>query len=196
MVGRRLFHVESTRITPARSHRNYRPLLPSHHSPIQKNGNGNQGCYLAGISDALGHFLLTLLNVEVLPIFGAVVQVNDAGIDHDVLDDIHEVEADVTIPETQRVQLAKARIGQGLFRKRVLLVDPSCRVTGVDDQRLLVASHIKPWRDASNAERINGYNGIMLSPHVDALFDEYLISFENEVKILVPEPLPKSVLDR
>ena len=172
------------------------PLLPTHHSPIQNNGNGNQGCYLAGISDALGHLLLALLNVEVLPNFAAVAQVNDSGIDHDVLDDIHEIEADVTIPETQRVQLAKARVGQGLFRKRVLLVDPCCRVTGVDDQRLLIASHIKPWRDASNAERINGYNGVMLSPHVDALFDEHLISFENEGKILVHESLPRTVLDR
>ena len=172
------------------------PLLPAHHSPIQNNGNGNQGCYLAGISDVLGHLLLALLNVEVLPNFAAVAQVNDSGIDHDVLDDIHEIEADATIPETQRAQLAKARIGQGLFRKRVLLVDPCCRVTGVDDQRLLIASHIKPWRDASNAERINGYNGVMLSPHVDALFDEHLISFENEGKVLVHKSLPRNVLDR
>ncbi len=172
------------------------PLLPTRNSPIQKNGNGNQGCYLAGISDVLGHLLLALLKVEVLPNFAAVAQVNESGIDHDVLHDIHEIEEDVSIPETQRLQLAKARIGQGLFRKRVLLVDPSCRVTGVDDVRLLIASHIKPWKDASNAERVNGYNGLMLSPHVDALFDEHLISFEDEGKILVHTSLPKSVLDR
>ena len=120
----------------------------------------------------------------------------DAENDTEILDDIHQIEGDVEIPETQRLQLAKARIGQGLFRKRVMLVDPRCRVTGVEDSRLLIASHIKPWRDASNSDRINGYNGIMLSPHVDALFDERLISFENDGRMLVHPSLPQDVLAR
>jgi putative restriction endonuclease len=171
-------------------------LLPARHSPLQQNGNGNQGCYLAGISDALGHLLLALMDVQVFPDFSTGAYVQDAGINHDAIDDIHEIEEDTSIPETQRVQLAKARIGQGLFRKRVLLVDPLCRVTGVSDQRLLIASHIKPWRDANNAERVNGYNGMMLSPHVDALFDEHLISFEDDGKMLVHTSLPRDVLER
>lgn len=173
------------------------PMLPSRYSPIQRNGNGNQGCYLAGISDALGHLLLALLNVDALPNFAmASAFIHDAENDIEILDDIYQIEGDVAIPETQRLQLAKARIGQGLFRKRVMLVDPRCRVTGVEDPRLLIASHIKPWRDASNADRINGYNGIMLSPHVDALFDERLISFENDGRMLVNQSLPQDVLDR
>lgn len=171
-------------------------LLPARHSPLQPNGNGNQGCYLAGISDALGHLLLALMDVQAFPDFSTAAYIQDAGINHDALDDIHRIEDDASIPETQRVQLAKARIGQGLFRKRVLLVDPLCRVTGISDQRLLIASHIKPWRDANNAERINGYNGMMLSPHVDALFDEHLISFEDDGKMLVHISLPRDVLER
>jgi putative restriction endonuclease len=173
------------------------PMLPAVYSPIQKNGNGNQGCYLAGISDALGNTLLALLGVEATPTLAAMsVYIHDAENNVDALDDIHEIEGDPSIPETQRLQLAKARIGQGLFRKRVMLVDPHCRVTGVDDPRLIIASHIKPWREASNAERINGFNGIMLSPHVDALFDERLISFEDDGKMLVHRSLPKDVLER
>jgi hypothetical protein len=172
------------------------PMLPPRYSPIRPNGHGNQGCYLAGISDALGLLLLALLGVEATASFASTLYINDAENDVEVLDDIHQIEGDATIPETQRLQLAKARIGQGLFRKRVMLVDPHCRVTGVEDSRLLIASHIKPWRDASNAERINGYNGIMLSPHVDALFDERLISFEDDGRMLVHKLLPKDVLDR
>ncbi len=183
-------------LRPKRHIESIGPLLPTRNSPIQRNGNGNQSCYLAGISDALGHLLLALLNVESLPEFSTVAHIQDAEIDHGVLDDIREIEADISIPETQRLQLAKARIGQGLFRKRVLLIDPVCRVTGVADQRLLIASHIKPWRDASNAERINGYNGIMLSPHVDALFDEHLISFGDDGKMLVHTSLSRDVLER
>lgn len=171
-------------------------LLPSKYSPIRPNGDGNQGCYLAGISDVLGQLLLALLGVEAPVAFAIAQFVQDAENDAEVLDDIHAIEGNIEIPETQRLQLAKARIGQGLFRKRVMLVDPHCRVTGVEDPRLLIASHIKPWRNASNAERINGYNGIMLSPHVDALFDERLISFEDNGQMLVHSSLSQDVLDR
>lgn len=171
-------------------------LLPTIYSPIRQNGHGNQGCYLAGISDALGHLLLALLGVEASPAFTKTQLVQDAKNDIELLDDIHAIEGDNTLPETQRLQLTKARIGQGLFRKQVMLIDPRCRVTGVDDSRLLIASHIKPWRDSSNAERISGFNGIMLSPHVDALFDERLISFEDDGQMLVHPSLPDDALNR
>src|SRR5690606_22160687 len=107
------------------------PMLPAKYSPIQRNGDGNQGCYLAGISDALGHLLLALLNVEASPAFPHPSFVRDRDSDVEIIDDLHRIEDDRTIPETQRVQLAKARVGQGLFRKRVMLLDPRCRVTGV-----------------------------------------------------------------
>lgn len=172
------------------------PMLPPRYSPVQANGNGNQGCYLASISDALGHLLLALLDVDATPLLAGTLHVHDAENDIEILDDIHVIESDIHIPETQRVQLAKARIGQGFFRKQVMLVDPRCRVTGVEEPRLLIASHIKSWRDSSNAERINGLNGIMLSPHVDALFDKRFISFENDGRVLIHQSLPADVLDR
>ncbi len=173
------------------------PMLPLRYSPLQKNGHGNQGCYLAGISDALGHTLMALLDMQ---------QVRDLDqlpaylIDHEpnarVLDDIHRIEADASIPETQRLQLTKARVGQGYFRKQVILLDGACRVTGVTDTRVLIASHIKPWREASNAERLSGYNGLLLSPHVDALFDEQFITFEDDGRMHVHPSLSRDVLDR
>src|SRR5690606_37116576 len=72
----------------------------------------------------------------------------------------------------------------------------ACRVTGVDDRRVLIASHIKAWKDSSNAERISGYNGILLSPHIDALFDDHLITFESDGRMHVHMSLPKDVLQR
>lgn len=173
------------------------PLLPPRHSPIQQNGHGNQGCYLAEISDALGHLLLTLTcadqfaDGELVTTIGA-----DENTRPDVLEDIHRVEADDSLTATQRLQLAKARVGQGLFRKRVIVLDGACRVTGVTDARVLIASHIKPWREADNADRLNGNNGILLSPHVDALFDEELLSFEDDGHVLVHPSLSPDVLYR
>jgi putative restriction endonuclease len=170
------------------------PMLPTKYAPIQKNGDGNQGCYLAGISDALGYVLLALLGVETQPEFLPALSVSEPN--GEVLKDLEEIQADATVAETQRIQLTKARIGQGLFRNRVMSLGPHCRVTGVAEPRLLIASHIKPWRDSTNPERINGFNGIMLSPHVDALFDERLISFEDDGRMLVHSSLSNDVLAR
>ena len=184
-------------LRPAEHIQTIGPMLPLRYSPLQKNGNGNQGCYLAAISDALGHVLMALLDMR---------QARDLDqppaylIDHEpnarVLDDIHRIETDTSVPETQRLQLARARVGQGYFRKQVILLDGACRVTGVTDTRVLIASHIKPWREASNAERLSGYNGLLLSPHVDALFDEQFITFEDDGRMHVHPSLSRGVLDR
>jgi hypothetical protein len=70
----------------------------------------------------------------------------------------------------------------------VLLREERCRVTGVDEPRHLKASHIKPWREATDAERLDGANGLLLSPHIDHLFDEGYITFSvSQELVLVPE---------
>jgi predicted restriction endonuclease len=66
-----------------------------------------------------------------------------------------------------------------------MLVEEGCRVTHVSDPKHLRASHIKPWRDASNVERLNGHNGLLLSPHIDHLFDQGYVSFSSGEQLLV-----------
>jgi len=167
------------------------PLLPAVYSPIRPNGHGNQGAYLAGISDDLGALLIGLIGAgkavrELLPAIGDMSA--------PVIEDIEVVQAMADIPETQKRQLVASRIGQGLFRKRALLMGAQCRVTGVAEKRLLRASHIKPWRDCDNFERLDGANGLMLSPHVDALFDQELMTFSNSGQILLSKNLDPEVL--
>jgi putative restriction endonuclease len=58
-------------------------------------------------------------------------------------------------------------------------------VTKVGRTEHLVASHMKPWRDCSNEERLDGENGLLLTPTIDHLFDKRFISFENKGRILV-----------
>lgn len=158
-----------------------RSLLPSKNSPIQANGNGNQGCYLAPISDALG---LTLLELS-----GARLPAN--AIEEQ---DIHDILKSAALTETEKQQLIQARRGQGKFRAAVLSIEPRCRVTGVSIPELLRASHIKPWRDSNNQERLDGNNGLMLAPHIDLLFDKGLISFSDNGLMLVSSRLPPDVL--
>lgn len=166
------------------------PLLPDKFSPIRKDGLGNV-VYLASISDALGKVLLALLGIEAKDL---AIEEADQSPDWLAILDIEAIEAAVEIPETQRIQLVKARVGQGIFRSNVLLRNPSCRVTGVSDKRLLRASHIKPWNESDNRERLDGANGIMLSPHIDALFDLGLMSFTDDGETLIRKDLSWEVL--
>ncbi|NOR68363.1 MAG: hypothetical protein GQ532_01485, partial [Methylomarinum sp.] len=86
------------------------------------------------------------------------------------------------IGQTTKEQLIQARLGQGKFRQNVIKtwgIGECCAVTGIDIKQLLIASHIIPWRDADNNQRLSGENGILLCSHFDKLFDQYLISFDD-----------------
>ena len=86
---------------------------------------------------------------------------------------------------TEIETLIKARLGQGSFRQNVLEQYPSCPLTGLDIQPLLIASHIKPWSVCNNNERLDPFNGLMLAPNIDALFDKGLITFDTDGTIKI-----------
>lgn len=95
--------------------------------------------------------------------------------------------------ETERKGLVTSRIGQAAYRKSVLhRWKFACAVTGYTKHEILIASHIVPWRHANNNERLDVHNGILLSPTYDALFDQHLISFENNGKIILSDTLKAS----
>jgi hypothetical protein len=108
-----------------------------------------------------------------------------------VLDDdeieLRRIDFDVSIPVTEKLALIKSRVGQGLYRERLQAIERSCRVTGVSDPQLLTASHIKPWALSSDIEKLDGNNGLFLSPHVDRLFDRGLISFTDVGDLLISD---------
>ncbi len=161
------------------------PYLAEKYSPLQPNGNGNQGVYLAEISE-----------VFISQIFGKLgLNVSDFSRQFDVDD---EVEAEreqaalagrTDIGATQKEQLVLSRRGQGIFKANVRLNEKACRITGVNDPRLLVASHIKPWAKSSDREKLDGCNGLLLSPHVDRLFDAGLMSFDDDGNIKISSSL-------
>lgn len=91
---------------------------------------------------------------------------------------------------TEKETLANARVGQGAFRAGVLnMWDSSCCVTGSQTLDAIRASHIKPWRDSDNAERLDPNNGLPLIATLDALFDAGLISFAESGTLMVSERL-------
>ncbi|BAI76546.1 hypothetical protein AZL_e02010 (plasmid) [Azospirillum sp. B510] len=99
--------------------------------------------------------------------------------------DIDQLQSE-DIPETERQALHQARIGQGAFRGRLLeRWSNACAVTGCTVTEALRASHIKPWCESGNAERLDPNNGLILSATIDALFDRGLISFTDDGSMLV-----------
>ena len=86
---------------------------------------------------------------------------------------------------TEIETLIKARQGQGRFRQKLLELYPICPLTGLDVRSLLIASHIKPWSKCNNEERLDPFNGLMLAPNIDALFDSGLITFETDGTIKI-----------
>jgi len=106
-----------------------------------------------------------------------------------LIDDIETIKNDNSLSATERKQLIAARKGQGKFRKSLIEMYGRCLVTGINFKVMLRASHIKPWRVSSNNERLDPYNGLLLSANIDILFDKGLLSFENNGALLVSETL-------
>ena len=105
--------------------------------------------------------------------------------DYEVQRDLEAINQDMTLSQTQKRVMQNARLGQGKFRAGLMSYWNGCAVTGYPTLGLLVASHIKPWKDAGPVERLNHFNGLLLLPNLDKVFDRQLISFDAEGRILV-----------
>lgn len=98
--------------------------------------------------------------------------------------------------ETERTGLVTSRVGQGYYRQQILAKWGNvCAVTGCDLTQILISSHIVPWSESTDEERLDPENGILLSPTLDALFDKHLISFSDEGSILLSKKLGDGVLE-
>lgn len=169
------------------------PLLSAKYAPLQENGNGLQGVYLTEISAEFGQLLTQLTNANIPLITNELAPLFDIESDYEIN---LEIEARRLDGNLEKIQLTKSRRGQGIFKANVRLVENRCRITGVTNIKHLRASHIKPWSVSNNDEKLDGYNGLLLSPHVDHLFDRGFISFQDSGAIMVSKELNVSVLNQ
>ena len=105
---------------------------------------------------------------------------------------IKEIESNQSINVTQKSQLINARIGQGVFRENLINYWKGCSICGLNYTCFLIASHIKPWRVSNNEERLDVFNGLLLLPNYDKLFDLGYISFSQNGNILISRVLDKA----
>lgn len=177
-----------------------RPLLPENYAPLQQSGDGLQSVYLAEISPAFAQLLQDLLASAGSDLSLPEVKPDDTQRQAMLGDVERQIESRIQeaadIESTVREQLVMARRGQGKFRENVTRFEHQCRITGITDDRFLIASHIKPWRSATNQERLDGENGLLLSPNVDHLFDRSFISFQDTGVLLVSPAIDPDTLQR
>jgi hypothetical protein len=171
-----------------------RPLLPEKFSPLDRNGKAVLA-YLFELSDELGYLLSNLTKLDISEVL--IRQAQAVTESEDELDD--EAEREIVQKESigplEKENLVKSRRGQGIFKTNVKMYEKQCRVTGLQDKTHLTASHIKPWRKSDDREKIDGNNGLLLSPHIDRLFDHGFISFSDSGEMLISPKLNREVLE-
>ena len=186
-----LFHELHHQIRPADHMVALRPHLPAKYSPLQQNGKGSQAVYLTFVPAALAQGLVDLIGIEAKNLahatkIGDSIERTDAiGLIEWEAHQITELKKDPRITPTEKEALVMARRGQGKFRQQVSKVEKWCRITHVEKSEHLRASHCKPWRDSDNEERLNGENGLLLTPTIDHLFDRGFIGFESNGDLLI-----------
>ena len=180
------------------------PVLPKQYSPVDAAGHGYQHVYLAEIPRPMALVLGQLISPALLRIVQDSRVAEQAEVIDTELRGINEWEEAETkrilqtkrLAETTRNALIKARVGQGLFRRNLTHFENHCRITGVTYQAHLFASHIKPWRESTNEERLDGENGLLLTPSIDHLFDRGFISFEGNGELLISDVAHKESVQR
>ena len=180
------------------------PIVPREHlqkigtylkaksAPLDETGRGKER-YLVELEEGLALVMIQISKAPLELMTRELAPVQDYESDYEIE---LEIEARHLEGDPEKIQLTKSRRGQGIFKANVRLVEDHCRVTGVTSIKHLRASHIKPWKDSSKDEKLDGFNGLLLSPHVDHLFDRGFISFKNGGELLVSKELNPIVLEQ
>lgn len=108
-----------------------------------------------------------------------------------VNEEVRKVEKDLSLTHTERTSIIQSRVGQGKFRESLISYWNGCSLSNCMMTQVLIASHIKPWCDCNNNERLDVFNGLLLLPNYDKLFDKGYITFDQK-GVLVISHLLKS----
>jgi HNH endonuclease len=169
-----------------------RSVLPRHQSPLRATGVREPNVYLTAVPANMAAVLRRLLAGQVEDVEAQI----KAAVVSELADDWVEsaVRHRTDIDPVDKQQLIRARRGLGLFRSRLEQFESCCRVTGLLDRRHLRACHIKPWSVSEDAEKIDGCNGLLLSPHIAHLFARGYISFGDDGELLASGHLNPAVV--
>ncbi len=173
-------------IKPTLFYSEIKHLLPIKYSPLTKEGKGNQKVYLVDILPELASALISKSEFTL----SEIVEELSPNL---ILNSVYEAELEFELQHVNgdvvKEQIILARRGQGVFRQRIKQIEKKCRVTNISDGKHLIASHIKPWALADSEEKLSQFNGLLLAPHIDHLFDSGWLTFRNSGSIIVSKSL-------
>lgn len=176
-------------------------LLPENFSMLKDNGNANE-YYLCELPNELANKLINLHpEYKYQEIIDNLKSNSALEIEKQLNEDkelARVISSNPNLSPTEKEAIIKARIGQGKFKDNVCQIEKCCRITGTYEVQFLIASHIKPWRESVHApdERLDGNNGLLLAPHVDKLFDNGYISFNQNGTMIVSSELDQRILEQ
>jgi len=113
-----------------------------------------------------------------------------------IKNELNQIFGNKDLTKEEKKVLVKYRLGQSNFRKRLINYWNGCSVTNCNCFDLLIASHIKPWSKSTEMEKYDVFNGLLLTPNYDKLFDENYISFDEEGRIIISEKVSKDNLKK
>lgn len=111
-----------------------------------------------------------------------------------IIQEIDGFRSNTELDTTTVESIVQSRLGQGQFRSNLIAYWQGCAVTNCQLTQVLRASHIKPWRNSTNEERLDPWNGLLLIPNLDVAFDLGLISFKNDGSLIISPHLDDSDL--
>jgi hypothetical protein len=169
-------------------------LLPERHSPLRASGHPNATIYLAAMPRKMATAVRKAIGDEFDTLVEEITQRSGSHFPDEVAEERLLQRTDIDPP--RKLELLRARRGQGVYRVNLEKVETACRLTGLLDRRHLRAIHIKPWRVSRDVEKLDGWNGLLLSPHLEHLFCRGYISFSDSGELLVSRYLNPAVLDK
>lgn len=110
--------------------------------------------------------------------------------------ELNQIHNNKDLTQEEKRILVKCRLGQSNWRKRLIEYWEACSITNSDCFEMLIASHIKPWSESSEQEKYDIYNGLLLTPNYDKLFDRHYISFDDEGNIMVSDKITDDNLEK
>nr|WP_318681050.1 HNH endonuclease [uncultured Treponema sp.] len=139
-----------------------------------------------GLSDFSYLSVMKLKNLENHKIeYYCQININESALIQNEDYILEEIEGNEDISSKIRKQLIDSRIGQGIYRKKLLEECPFCPFTQIDNEALLNASHIKPWKKSNNMEKTDPKNGFIFTPTYDRLFDRGFITFTDSKELII-----------
>lgn len=139
-----------------------------------------------GLSDFSYLSIMKLKNIETKKIeYYCQININESSLIQNEDYILDEIEENQNVSTKIRKQIIDSRVGQGIYRKKLLEECPFCPFTQIDNEALLNASHIKPWKKSNNKEKTDPKNGFIFTPTYDRLFDRGFITFSDSKELII-----------